>query len=84
MERRPPMSDEDLSLPAQAILDTKTGQFGGRYVFLICPVCGKISRYRLSWYRARMEKSPAPVCCSAKCKSEYQRSKRGGAGGNLV
>ena len=78
------MSDEDLGLPAQAILDPKTGQFGGRYVFLICPVCGKISRYRLSWYRARMETSPTPVCCSAKCKSEYRRSKRVDADGNLV
>ena len=57
-------------------LDTYRGPGGGRYVVVMCPVCGRERRMRFSEFRARARKGFTPRTCSRKCAWVLRRRKK--------
>ena len=68
--------DEIEDLPPWGRLDTYRGPGGGRYVVVMCPVCGRERRMRFSEFRARARKGFTPRACSRKCAWVLRRRKK--------
>ena len=67
---------DDSTLPPRARLDPRRGPYGGQYVIVTCPVCGRERRYYLSWYRGQLRRPEgAPRACSRECSRALRRLK---------
>ncbi len=65
----------DIDLPPGVQIDPRRGRMGGLYVIATCPVCGRNSRYLLSWYLRLLSCGRAPKTCSLSCGRVLRRIK---------
>ena len=61
-------------LPPSVRLDPRRGVYGGQFVLVTCPICGRKRRYYLSWYRGQLRRPEgAPRACSRECGRALRR-----------